>query len=1549
MSMPACIGVLSLTHHHFQCGDATPRWYEQLAILAVMACLYEAPIWEESLQVLAFTAYSCFVGFTMEDGYRMDRWLRFVFMVASISHFADVLTTPAVDGESPGKKSDELALHQAVVAVVWLTGVLGAVFYLRRRNALGAGFSFGDILKWTVASIAVFTISGILFTMLVFSIPTSFDVYFVASYLPSEFACVCALLVFWFILGAVMPLRNICFWTVAAIVLYAVVAALLGAPQLEPGGLAVTANATAAASAGNVAGVLASAGAHATAKKPADKRRRVVEQLDITTSTDMVINPGETWVKKDDGDFITEDLHINTGETWIKGDDTPHLTQDLHIRNGETWNKGDDDDLDSDVTFHPGVTRHYGSGVTTHSGDFGSDFGDVGSGFTINNGEVWVGGTTGDGVLPDGVVVTDGQLIVEEGHSVEAGDLSAFSDRTPRRRRTPPVTSQDASQEHGQQQQANKEGEEQDNPVTTMNWLCMYSCVILSHSKEWTLALLYASVIAIEYYSAAVWEPCTFYQGLAFVIACIATSSEKCTVESAFIAIHRLLRGPNMHIGPGSKWCACPACAMFDQGGRLVHPAAHKFRVVDCGIRCCLIVVMVIAGPWSVLKMVLGGASRWWARAPSSMNWILLDGYVRLQWGGPLIGQLICAAVLVYDACSLPAFVSPSIVEGAGFVLFHLVTRYTSCSQLYSSYFNRSNPITCNCATCELEHLTKLQVGLQKAVKADDVLHNLRLAMLVIAIPYTVMGVQLEFGEVWKRVHEILPPGSILDCAVVALIFWVLMLGGQKLLARKDRPEEGDIVKKAVSSFPTLLKMGMVLYVISLFSALSASDRATESGTNSLGRSVDVSDPGLPKSRRLETPRDFQKDLETGASFEIGAGDEVYISEDSEDIAFSDDMLYTGEKFSNLVHAEVQGVQDKNQKQVKQKKNNNDKKKKKKQQTKHISQAVYSFSEEDQTSLFDIFDSAFDSNRSGFIDKNELAAIMDNIGRDPSEAAASLDSVDEIAGGDDDGKLSFDEFLSLLTISSSEGATPDDSNPSTDPKVLLTRRFLKILDDYRMNQGSIDNGRVIVEGGTVTVDGVKVTGASDLSNFIHNANGGTVKMYGVTLQSDLPSRPTNKTPPVTKVPPAPTSKDMSAKTLAATKTPVATKTAADRRFFTRNTMQVEVSEEYSSSYLAVLWFTIICAVVHLAMPKHLHMYHPITSTFRLGGCVVLCLWDAVHYMVWIDSKLGGVLWYFNIWDAFEEPFTVKSAMVIVVWLAAVVSLLMFIAWRIFPGRFSSDVGGEHKPSAGQKPGSKKPLLPGGAEEVKPQQRAHGKKSKGKRKGAAGAGADTGADAGLKAEEERLVQAAAKSKAEEDRLAAEAAAKAAVTAKAEQERLASKATLAAVGNISHVQQEVTSANAVSAVTQELSRVKLALSKSEKMLSASSTRTATLQRAVSKLENTMDSIRDEAARAAKEEWIAKAEADRFKEEARAAREAERLAKAARAAAEEKFSALRQQQEDDAGCIICMEKHREAVFVPCGHRCCCLVCALSTSRRGHPCPICREPIEKAIPVYL
>lgn len=65
----------------------------------------------------------------------------------------------------------------------------------------------------------------------------------------------------------------------------------------------------------------------------------------------------------------------------------------------------------------------------------------------------------------------------------------------------------------------------------------------------------------------------------------------------------------------------------------------------------------------------------------------------------------------------------------------------------------------------------------------------------------------------------------------------------------------------------------------------------------------------------------------------------------------------------------------------------------------------------------------------------------------------------------------------------------------------------------------------------------------------------------------------------------------------------------------------------------------------------------------------------------------------------------------------------------------------------------------------------------------------------------------------------------------------------------------------------------------------------------------------------------------------------------------SQVSQSQVDDQKepeCVVCMSNPQTNAFGPCGHKCCCEVCAAELQRRGDTCPICRGPIRNILRVY-
>eukprot|EP00750_Incisomonas_marina_P032841 INCI9378.2.p2 GENE.INCI9378.2~~INCI9378.2.p2 ORF type:complete len:355 (-),score=92.88 INCI9378.2:1934-2998(-) len=87
--------------------------------------------------------------------------------------------------------------------------------------------------------------------------------------------------------------------------------------------------------------------------------------------------------------------------------------------------------------------------------------------------------------------------------------------------------------------------------------------------------------------------------------------------------------------------------------------------------------------------------------------------------------------------------------------------------------------------------------------------------------------------------------------------------------------------------------------------------------------------------------------------------------------------------------------------------------------------------------LFDIYD----KDGSGFVNEEELAVIMEKVGRDPSQAKQLLHEVDP----DHNGKVTFEEFLKILSLGREQPEDADDA--AADKKVV---EFLRILNEYRM-------------------------------------------------------------------------------------------------------------------------------------------------------------------------------------------------------------------------------------------------------------------------------------------------------------------------------------------------------------------------------------------------------------------------------------------------------------------------------------------------------------------
>jgi len=48
----------------------------------------------------------------------------------------------------------------------------------------------------------------------------------------------------------------------------------------------------------------------------------------------------------------------------------------------------------------------------------------------------------------------------------------------------------------------------------------------------------------------------------------------------------------------------------------------------------------------------------------------------------------------------------------------------------------------------------------------------------------------------------------------------------------------------------------------------------------------------------------------------------------------------------------------------------------------------------------------------------------------------------------------------------------------------------------------------------------------------------------------------------------------------------------------------------------------------------------------------------------------------------------------------------------------------------------------------------------------------------------------------------------------------------------------------------------------------------------------------------------------------------------------------------CVVCMERRKDIVFIPCGHVCCCSECSVPTNNL---CPICSTEVEKSHKIYI
>lgn len=61
-----------------------------------------------------------------------------------------------------------------------------------------------------------------------------------------------------------------------------------------------------------------------------------------------------------------------------------------------------------------------------------------------------------------------------------------------------------------------------------------------------------------------------------------------------------------------------------------------------------------------------------------------------------------------------------------------------------------------------------------------------------------------------------------------------------------------------------------------------------------------------------------------------------------------------------------------------------------------------------------------------------------------------------------------------------------------------------------------------------------------------------------------------------------------------------------------------------------------------------------------------------------------------------------------------------------------------------------------------------------------------------------------------------------------------------------------------------------------------------------------------------------------------------------AEVKVSVDKVYEDEDSGCVVCLDAGHEVVIVPCGHFCMCKECATTLQHSTHKCPMCRGRID-------
>lgn len=62
----------------------------------------------------------------------------------------------------------------------------------------------------------------------------------------------------------------------------------------------------------------------------------------------------------------------------------------------------------------------------------------------------------------------------------------------------------------------------------------------------------------------------------------------------------------------------------------------------------------------------------------------------------------------------------------------------------------------------------------------------------------------------------------------------------------------------------------------------------------------------------------------------------------------------------------------------------------------------------------------------------------------------------------------------------------------------------------------------------------------------------------------------------------------------------------------------------------------------------------------------------------------------------------------------------------------------------------------------------------------------------------------------------------------------------------------------------------------------------------------------------------------------------------------SNMRSSYTDDNLCVVCLDRRRNTILLPCRHLCVCRYCSYKVRSRNYQCPICREDIDETLSVY-